>query len=172
VGSVSVSSWWQTFKSKRHHCSLFRRRLLFSIATPKNHRRWTNMRSVLSPQDRSTSVLQKGISPCSVCCFHSLKLGLALRASRAKTWQEAKRIETTQDHLQITGKTSAEWQRVIRSLPNQEEQAAALAFLMDGGLSFLPPIHYHRFLEDADLNPTDFVATSMPFCPTRASNLV
>jgi hypothetical protein len=75
----------------------------------------------------------------------------------------AKRIETTQDHLAITGKMCAEWQRVIRSLPNQEEQAAALAFLTDGGLSFLPPIHYHRFLEDADLNPTDVVATSMLF---------
>jgi acyl-CoA thioesterase II len=61
----------------------------------------------------------------------------------------AKRIETTQDHLPITSKTSAEWQRATRPLRNQEEQAAALAFLMDGGLSFLPLIHDHRFLEDA-----------------------
>ena len=61
----------------------------------------------------------------------------------------AKHVETTQDHLPITSKVSAEWQRATQPLPNQDEQAAALAFLMDGGLSFLPLIHDHRFLEDA-----------------------
>jgi acyl-CoA thioesterase II len=61
----------------------------------------------------------------------------------------AKHIETTQDHLPITNKVSAEWQRATQPLPDQNVQAAALAFLMDGALTFLPLIHDHRFLEDA-----------------------
>lgn len=61
----------------------------------------------------------------------------------------AKHIQTTQDHLPITSKTSAEWQRAAHPLANRDEQAAALSFLMDGGLSFLPLIHDHRFLDDA-----------------------
>jgi hypothetical protein len=40
----------------------------------------------------------------------------------------AKHVETTQDHLPITSKVSAEWQRATQPLPNQDEQTAALAF--------------------------------------------
>jgi acyl-CoA thioesterase II len=60
----------------------------------------------------------------------------------------AKDVPTTQDHLDITEKFSAEWFRARETLNSKAEQWAALAFNMDGGLSFLPLMHDHKFLED------------------------
>jgi acyl-CoA thioesterase II len=60
-----------------------------------------------------------------------------------------KHLPTDQDHLHITEKFSAEWLKAKGDLPTNGEQLAALAFNMDGGLSFIPLIHDHAFLEDA-----------------------
>lgn len=62
-----------------------------------------------------------------------------------------KRTETSQDHLPITSKRSADWVRVKpeHKLNGSADQLAAVAFLMDGGLSFLPLAHNHMFLDDA-----------------------
>ena len=61
----------------------------------------------------------------------------------------AKTLPTTQDHLAITDKHSAEWLRARIKLETRAEQFAALAFNMDGGLSFLPLVHDHKFFDDA-----------------------
>ncbi|RYP03758.1 hypothetical protein DL764_004933 [Monosporascus ibericus] len=63
----------------------------------------------------------------------------------------AKRAPTDQDALPITARTSAEWYRVRedQSLTDHGERSAAVAFLMDGGLSFLPLVHDHLGFEDA-----------------------
>ncbi|KAJ8606466.1 hypothetical protein MRB53_040925 [Persea americana] len=50
----------------------------------------------------------------------------------------AKQVKTTQAHLPITERTSAEWLKTREPLRDEAENAAALAFIMDGGLSFLP----------------------------------
>ena len=60
-----------------------------------------------------------------------------------------KALHTDQDHLHITEKFSAEWSRVKTPLNSSADQMAALAFSMDGGLSFIPLIHDHKFLDDA-----------------------
>lgn len=59
-----------------------------------------------------------------------------------------KALPTDQDKLNITDKYSAEWFRARNKLSNTGEQLSALAFNMDGGLSFIPLIHDHKFLED------------------------
>lgn len=59
-----------------------------------------------------------------------------------------KALATDQDHLGITEKFSAEWMRAKGDLPTEADQVSALAFNMDGGLSFIPLIHDHQFLED------------------------
>lgn len=61
----------------------------------------------------------------------------------------SKAAPTNQDHLPITSKASGDWFRAQGSLPTTAEQLAALAFMMDGGLSFTPLVHDHKFLEDA-----------------------
>lgn len=57
-------------------------------------------------------------------------------------------LPTDQDGRHISDKYSASWMRAKEPLPTQAEQLAALAFNMDGGLSFLPLVHDHKFLQD------------------------
>lgn len=69
----------------------------------------------------------------------------------------AKHEPTTQDHLPLTDKFSAEWLQAKTKMTTQAENIAALAFNMDGGLSFLPLIHDDKFLDDAgDCSSLDF----------------
>jgi acyl-CoA thioesterase II len=56
---------------------------------------------------------------------------------------------TTQDHLPITEKTSGDWVRTLAPLPTPGERAAAVAFLLDGAVSFVPLTHNHMWLDDA-----------------------
>ncbi|KAH8648561.1 thioesterase-like superfamily-domain-containing protein [Xylariales sp. PMI_506] len=57
---------------------------------------------------------------------------------------------TTQDHLPITAKGTGDWVRTRVPLgPSHGERAAALAFLMDGALSFTPLQHNHMWFGDA-----------------------
>jgi Thioesterase-like superfamily len=60
-----------------------------------------------------------------------------------------KNIQTTQEHLPITAKTSSQWFQAKHPLHEEAEQIAGLAFLLDGIISFLPLIHNHMFLDDA-----------------------
>lgn len=61
----------------------------------------------------------------------------------------AKHVVTTQDHLPIAEKTSAEWIRTRQSLRTEAEHMAAMTFIMDGALSFLVLNHDHKNFEDA-----------------------
>ncbi|KAK7740820.1 hypothetical protein SLS62_011005 [Diatrype stigma] len=89
----------------------------------------------------------------------------------------ARHVPTDQDALPLTARSSAEWyrarpaattlpdtssrnnsssgageeqeQRQGRALRTHGEHCAALAFLMDGGLAFLPLVHGHRGFADA-----------------------
>ena len=60
----------------------------------------------------------------------------------------AKHAPTMQDNLPITSRTSAEWQRALCELKTPAENFAALAFLMDAALSFLPLTFMNMFLDD------------------------
>ncbi|KAL4731121.1 hypothetical protein ACLX1H_000082 [Fusarium chlamydosporum] len=60
----------------------------------------------------------------------------------------AKTTVTTQDDRFITDKVSAEWQRSHQPLETQVDNFSALAFLMDGALSFLPLTHNHMWFDD------------------------
>jgi len=61
----------------------------------------------------------------------------------------AKDLKTTQEDRAITDRTSAEWVRMRTHLASEAENCAALAFLMDGALSFLPLNHDHMDFADA-----------------------
>lgn len=60
-----------------------------------------------------------------------------------------KTAQTTQDDRPITKKTSADWVRMRRPLPTRSERAAAVAFLIDGAVSFTPLGHNHMWFEDS-----------------------
>ncbi|OOF90099.1 hypothetical protein ASPCADRAFT_135443 [Aspergillus carbonarius ITEM 5010] len=61
-----------------------------------------------------------------------------------------KTVQTTQDQLSPTAKTSADWIRAKHPLQTEGEHIASTGFIMDGILSFLPLTHNHMFFDDAD----------------------
>lgn len=60
-----------------------------------------------------------------------------------------KHVGTSQDHLPLTEKVSADWFRSRDVLATAAENAAALGFVADGALSFVPLSHNHQFLDDS-----------------------
>ncbi|ORY12889.1 thioesterase-like superfamily-domain-containing protein [Clohesyomyces aquaticus] len=60
-----------------------------------------------------------------------------------------KGVETTQDKLPLTEKSTAEWARCRTALPTPADQAACLAFYMDGAISFAPLTFSKRWLDDS-----------------------
>lgn len=58
-------------------------------------------------------------------------------------------LPTPQDHLPLPQKASAEWLRTRWPLASEPLQLAALAFMMDQALSFLPLNHDHKGFTDA-----------------------
>ncbi|KAJ1329767.1 thioesterase family protein [Microdochium nivale] len=59
-------------------------------------------------------------------------------------------VPTAQDHLPMTDRTSAEWYKIQahQAPPDDAAQCAAVAFLMDGGLAFLPLVHHGLQIEE------------------------
>lgn len=64
----------------------------------------------------------------------------------------AKHVETTQDDLEITSKTTADWLKIREDSPatTPAEHAAAMAFIMDSFLAFSPLVFTHRFVDDCE----------------------
>ncbi|KAK5955806.1 hypothetical protein OHC33_003447 [Knufia fluminis] len=74
----------------------------------------------------------------------------------------AKDLTTTQDDRHITDKTSAEWLRTRTPLANEAENCAALAFIMDGALSFLPlNLDHKNFGDSGACSTLDFALRVM-----------
>lgn len=62
----------------------------------------------------------------------------------------AKHLPTTQDDLPLTSRVTSEWLRAKDNmLTTETENVAALAFNIDGALSFIPLVHSHLSLMDA-----------------------
>ncbi|KAK2041190.1 acyl-CoA thioesterase II [Colletotrichum somersetense] len=61
----------------------------------------------------------------------------------------AKTAKTPQDDLPLTSKTSADWLRCRHPIERLQDQFAGVAFILDGGLSFVPLTHSNKFLDDA-----------------------
>jgi acyl-CoA thioesterase II len=61
----------------------------------------------------------------------------------------AKHLPTTQDHLPLTQRSTADWNRGREKLASQTENVALLAFLMDGAVAFAPLTFSHLFLDDS-----------------------
>jgi acyl-CoA thioesterase II len=59
-----------------------------------------------------------------------------------------KAAATTQDDRPITAKTSADWVRARHALPTRGARMAAVAFMIDGAISFTPLSHNHMWFED------------------------
>ena len=61
----------------------------------------------------------------------------------------AKTVQTTQEELPLTERTSAEWLRSRHQLNTVADHVSSVSYIMDGALSFIPLTHNHLFLDDA-----------------------
>jgi acyl-CoA thioesterase II len=59
-----------------------------------------------------------------------------------------KGVKLEQDGLPVADKTSADWVRIPHKLGTEKEHVAAMAFVLDGAMSFLPLTHDGQFFGD------------------------
>jgi acyl-CoA thioesterase II len=100
--------------------------------------------------------VKKGVVPEMIAEIYKTQFDLMGRFFEVRTTPEgvvthnlnglAKTAKTPQDDMALTSKTSADWFRCRHPL---QDKYAALSFLLDGSLSFLPLAHNNMFLDDA-----------------------
>lgn len=109
--------------------------------------------------ERRAQLIKEGKMTEQQAALHQRSFGLMGRLFEGRPCDEGisgqimngmiKNVPTTQDHLHITDRTSADWWRCRAALPGRANQSSALAFIMDGAVSFIPLTHQRMFLDDA-----------------------
>ncbi|KAL3428512.1 acylthioesterase ii [Phlyctema vagabunda] len=122
-------------------------------------KKYTRVEDCLSPTDSIAKMLKEGKISQQLVQQSKIAFGLNARYLDTAIVPEstmgqnvtgiAKETITTQDHLPLVEKTSADWSRCKSVLESEYEHVAGVAFVMDGGLAFMPLAHSHLFFEDA-----------------------
>lgn len=109
--------------------------------------------------ESQAQLVEKGVLSPKTAKAHSVVFGLMKRHMGVRPHSSsifaqnasgmAKTAPTTQDHLPLPKKVSGDYYRVRHELKSQGENIAALGFVMDGAISFLPLSHSGMFLDDA-----------------------
>lgn len=104
-------------------------------------------------------LLEDGKISSQLAEMHAKTFGLMQRFIETRPCREgigaqtlmgaAKHLPTGQEHLPLHARTSADWFRSRHSLDTPAEAASALAFVLDGAISFIPLTHSSMFLDDA-----------------------
>lgn len=111
-------------------------------------------------EENRESILERGLASEKGVQMHKTLFGLAERFFDQRPCPEAVTTQnligavengtpTTQDHLPLPSKTSSDYFRSRHRMENPAQHAAALAFVMDMGLSFLPLVLNDQSLADA-----------------------
>ncbi|KAF2247880.1 acyl-CoA thioesterase II [Trematosphaeria pertusa] len=120
---------------------------------------YSHWKDCLSAKDRLEKMLREGkISPEMAARFKP-SFGMADTLFESRHCPEgiaaqnlmglAKSLPTTQDALPLTQKSTADWSRCRSGLPSATDNIAAVAFLMDGAISFAPLMFSRMFLGDS-----------------------
>jgi acyl-CoA thioesterase II len=131
---------------------------LLNYSAPPS-RQYSQVEATATRAENMEALVQSGKVPEKMVATFNVVFALMQRFWEGKPAPEAvmtqnlqgmaKHLPTTQDHLPLTAKTSAEYVRSKSKLATEADQISALAFYMDGGLSFIPLSHNHMFLQDA-----------------------
>ena len=93
------------------------------------------------------SMAERGLMPREQADLFTIMFGMKARFMESRLCPEGvsgqnlsglAKVKTDQDHLPITERTSADWTRVRHATPHLSDKFAALGFMMDEALSFLP----------------------------------
>ncbi|KAF2749795.1 acyl-CoA thioesterase II [Sporormia fimetaria CBS 119925] len=122
-------------------------------------RPYTHHSSLEATETQAMKLVSQGKVPEQVVSAYSHAFGLMQSLFTTKQAPEgifaqnltgiAKHLPTTQDSLPLTQRSTADWLRSKHELPNQEEQVALLAFVLDGAIAFAPLAFSHMFLDDS-----------------------
>ena len=106
------------------------------------------------------NMLNRGLADPKMVQMHKVVFGLADRFTERRFCPEGvltqnmtgfakKGTPTTQDSLPLPSRTSGDWFKTKHPLKTPAEHVSALAFVMDGALSFLALTHNGQSLADA-----------------------
>lgn len=104
------------------------------------------------------SMADKGLLPREQADLFKIMFGVKMRFMESRLCPEGvsgqnlsglAKVPTDQDHLTMTEKTSADWTRVRHPTAELSDKFAALGFVMDEALSFLPLTMSGKALYDA-----------------------
>ncbi|PNS17838.1 hypothetical protein CAC42_15 [Sphaceloma murrayae] len=131
---------------------------LMSYSKPP-HRTYKHASETLDIYDLRERLLKEGKMTKQQLAIHQKSFGLMGRLFQSRPCEEGiggqtlngliKTIPTTQDHLPLADRTAADWWRCRTALSSRADQASALAFAMDGAVSFIPLTLQRMFLDDA-----------------------
>ena len=117
--------------------------------------------SASSTAEHRDRMVKNGTASQKQADVHVVQFGLMTRFFEMRPHPESlggqnlngvvKKARTSQDGRSLTDKRSWDWIRVRQEhqLKGEADHLAALAFYMDGALSFTPLTHNHMFLDDA-----------------------
>jgi acyl-CoA thioesterase II len=130
--------------------------LVFSAPPTKTYSRPENCKDRVQI---GQELVEKKLIPEELVELHSIMFGLMNRLFDSRLPLEgvsahnlsglAGKVETGQEHLSITDKTSADWFRARHKPESGHGHYSALAFIMDSNLSFLPLTHNGMSLYDS-----------------------
>ncbi|KAF2102155.1 hypothetical protein NA57DRAFT_64730 [Rhizodiscina lignyota] len=142
--------------------------LVYSAPPRGTYAHWSKIEPV---DERRETLLKKGIVTEEEAKFHASALRMIYHYFDNRPCPEgifgqnlsglASHVKTTQDHLPMTQKTTADWFRVrdgkAGGLSTPAEHVGAVAFLMDCFLAFSPLVFTHRsFFDAAAVGSIDF----------------
>lgn len=110
-------------------------------------------------KERRQEMVDRKILSQKVVNMHKVVFGLLSRHIEVRLHPDsvlsqnffgmAKNIKTTQDNRSLASKVSGEFYKTKDILELQAENVAALGFIFDGGMGFIPLGHNHQFIDDA-----------------------
>lgn len=123
--------------------------------------KYSHYELVLDASELRARKIEEGALPASAQKWFEKTFGLMSRFFDHRPCPEGlwsqnlcgmvKSAVTTQDHLPLTSKTSGDWYRLkeTQSADTPAVHFAAMGWIMDAALSFIPLTHNHQFLDDA-----------------------
>jgi len=130
-----------------------------TYSTPPS-RLYSKPEEIPSLQALRRNLVDQGKIPQKLADLHANMFGLTAALFESRPAPEgifaqnlygmAKSLPTSQDGLPLTQRTSGDWMRARprQGLDCEATTMAALAFLMDGAISFVPLSHDHKFFDD------------------------
>ncbi|KAH8700386.1 acyl-CoA thioesterase II [Talaromyces proteolyticus] len=133
---------------------------LITYSTPPQ-REYTHWKDCVTVETHRQQMLAAGeITPAQDKIYEAIFGGLHTFQYEVRACPESmttqtlvgvnKHRPTTQDRLSLVDRSSGDWFRAIGDFKTPADHLAALTFIMDGLLSFLPLVHSRHFFDEVD----------------------